>query len=94
MGQHGLQNHWGNAAFIFETGIAVILVYIPAVNLGINTRPPASPHFYISGVTYAMCIFFYDEARKFFVRRGITRIQEPGGTLMLYDGWVARNTCY
>ena len=84
----------GNLSFLFETILAIIIIYVPQIQLAINTRAIAIPHFMIPGVTYAMMIYFYDEFRKYWVRAGITRHFEPGGTKMLYDGWIARNTAY
>jgi hypothetical protein len=48
----------------------------------------------IPAVTYSVLIFFYDEARKVFVRKGIVRTSGPDGTKIKYEGWIASNTCY
>ena len=77
-----------------ETLLGFALTYAPGVQKAINTRALAVPHFLIPGVTFALMIFFYDEARKFFVVRGIRRERRPGGTMLYYDGWIARTTCY
>lgn len=94
LGVHGVSNMWGQLSFVFEFIVALVLLYIPAIEFAINTRAIAIPHFMIPAVTFSVLIFFYDEARKFFVRKGITRTTSPDGTRIKYDGWIASNTCY
>ena len=94
LGQHGLDNKYGNISFAFETAIALILLYIPAIEFAISTRALAIPHFMIPAVTFSIMILFYDEARRLYLRRGIRRISGPEGTVMFFDGWIARNTYY
>jgi hypothetical protein len=93
-GQHGLGNKWGNLSFIFEFCIALILLYIPAIEFAISTRAIAIPHFMLPAVTFSILILFYDEIRKLYLRRGIKIDYQPEGTKMSYPGWVARNTFY
>ena len=92
--EHGLSNHWGNLSFLFELAIGLIIVYIPFIQRAISTRPVAIPHFMIPAFTFGILILLYDEIRKLFVRRGIKRTSTPEGTIIKYDGWVARNTYY
>jgi hypothetical protein len=94
LGDHGVSNIYGNLSFIFETLIGIILLYIPPIEFAINTRAIASPHFFVPGITYSLLIFFYDEGRKYYLRRGIKRDVKPEGTKMTFPGWTARNTYY
>lgn len=86
---------WGNISFLFEFCLGLFLVYVPFMQIAISTRPIAIPHFMIPAITYTIMILLYDEMRKLLVRKGINRTVDPEkGTLMRYDGWVARNTYY
>jgi len=79
---------------MLEFLLAVLLVYVEAIQFAINTRPISIPHFMIPGVSYAILILFYDETRKLYVRRGMVRTSGPEGTLIKFPGWIARNTYY
>jgi hypothetical protein len=95
LGEHGLYNNWANLSFLFEFILTLILVYIPGVQFAISTRAIAIPHFMIPALTYYFLIMMCDEIRRFYLRQGIRRVQHPTkGTMMLFDGWVARNTYY
>ena len=95
LAEHGIYNTWANLSFLFEFAIALILVYIPGVQFAIGTRAIAIPHFMIPALTYFFLIMMCDEIRRFYLRQGIRREQHPTkGTMMLFDGWVARNTYY
>ncbi len=49
-------------------------------------------------LSYFTLLFFYDEARKVFVRRGLERIGKEGKVSkdgkLTQTGWVRRNTLY
>ena len=92
--EHGITSKWGNLSFIFELALSLTLVYVPFIQGAISTRPVAIPHFMIPVFTYGIMILLYDEIRKLFVRRGIKRTFTPEGTIIKYDGWIARNTYY
>lgn len=47
-------------------------------------------HFCIPAMTYFAVLFFYDEVRKVFVRRGVERINGR----QVQKGWIRRNTMY
>ncbi len=70
--------------------LACLICYEPDIALGLGGRSLAPAHFAVPGMTFAAFMFFYDETRKIFVRRGIVRI---GGKARLV-GWFARNTLY
>jgi hypothetical protein len=56
---------------IFETCIAVLISYVVPLEIGIGGRSVPCPHFIIPAMSYFTIIFFYDETRKVFVRRGL-----------------------
>jgi len=78
------------AIFIELTG-AILIMYIPPIQKGLGTRAVAQTHFCLPAFTYFVLIFFFDEARKLYLRKGIDR-SIPGK--VKYPGWVARNTLW
>jgi sodium/potassium-transporting ATPase subunit alpha len=78
--------NWG---LLFETCVAIIVSYIKPLEIGLNTRALASPHFIVPGLMYFTLIFFYDETRKIYLRAGIDRSVKGK---VKYTGWIARNT--
>lgn len=91
---HGISNKWGNLSFLFEIIIALIIIYVQAIQFAIGTRPISIPHIFIPAGIFSTVILFFDEARKLYVRKGVQRITGPKGTMFKYPGWVARNTFY
>jgi len=92
---HGVSNLYANLSFIVEFAIALILVYIEPIEFAIGTRAIAIPHFMIPAATYFFLILMCDEIRRSFLRKGIRRESHPQkGTMMYFDGWIARNTYY
>jgi hypothetical protein len=67
---------------------------VPGVQNAIYTRAIPIAHFFIPVVTFSTLIFFYDEIRKMFVRKGMVRISTPEGNMIKYPGFIARNTVY
>ena len=84
----GMKNNVSNFGIIFEVWLVSILCYTPYVNTGLGTRMLASPHFGVPSFPFFTIIFFYDELRKYFLRKGIDK--ETGRL----KGWVAQNTYY
>ena len=80
----------GNIAIFCPLIILTILVYTPGIQLAFGTRPLASPHFNVPGMMYFPIIFFYDEIRKIYVRKGIVKEKN----VLKFKGWIARNTYY
>jgi hypothetical protein len=76
---------------LFETSLAIIVAYITAINRALGTRPIACPHFAIPAMSYFVIIFFFDEARKVFLRNGIDKSVKGR---IRFKGWVARNTLW
>ena len=86
--QQLLINNFANFGLLFETCLGAFLCYVRPFNIGLGTRPIASPHFAIPSFPFFTVIFFYDEVRKILLRGGVNK--ETGR----YDGWVVRNTYY
>ena len=78
-----------DVSLLFETAVAVVLSYIAQLQVIFGTRSVASPHFGIPSMAFFVLIFFYDEARKIYVRSGIDRTVKGK---VRYTGWVAKNT--
>ena len=92
LGQQGMTNWNANASLLFETILIIFISYLPWLNLVLGTRMVAFPHFMIPALSWFSIIFFYDEIRKFYVRRGMRK--DPKANRTMYDGWLARNTYY
>jgi hypothetical protein len=87
-----MTNWNANAALLFETVMIIIISYLPWINIVLGTRMVAFPHFMIPALSWFSIIFFYDEIRKFYVRKGMRK--DPKAMRTMYDGWLARNTYY
>jgi len=73
LNQHGLANYWANLAFIFEWALGMIIMYVEPIQFAINTRSISVPHFFLPAVTFALTILIWDEFRKLYVRKGVSR---------------------
>ena len=58
-----------------ETCLCLLLAYAPGVDQGLGTRPLMFIH-WCPSMPYSVCIFLYDELRKFGLRRD--RRNHPG----------------
>jgi sodium/potassium-transporting ATPase subunit alpha len=67
--QQGMRNHMLNFGLCFETGLGALLCYVPWVQRPLGTRPLEIRHFGIPSFPFFIVIFFYDELRKFALRR-------------------------
>jgi len=76
----GLKNGFMNFGLVFETCLAILLVYTPPLNTIFGTRPIHFVHWF-TGVPWSLLIFIYDEIRKFLIRN------EPGGWLDRFTYW-------
>ena len=90
LAQQGMINVMGNFGLFFETALVAILLYIPALNIGLGTRQIPPAHFAVPSFSFFTAIFFYDELRKIWLRDGMVR---EHGRLKL-KGWITRNTYY
>jgi len=67
-------------AIVFETCIAICIVYIPPLNTVFSTRPLWGGHWFM-GVPWALLLLGYDELRKWALRKW------PGGLLDRLTFW-------
>jgi len=90
LSQQGMVNSFGNFGLFSETALVAILLYVPFLNYGLQTRQIPFAHFAIPSFSFYVAIFFYDEMRKIWLRGGMERV---AGKLKL-TGWVVQNTYY
>jgi sodium/potassium-transporting ATPase subunit alpha len=90
LAQQGMANSFANFGLFSETALVAVLLYVPFLNVALGTRQIPFPHFAVPSMTFFVSIFFYDELRKIYLRRGMTR---EGGKLQL-KGWIVQNTYY
>jgi hypothetical protein len=83
-------NMMGNFGLFSEFTLVCFLCYVRPLNNPIGTRQIASPHFAVPSFSFYIAIFFYDELRKIYVRRGMVR---ENGHIKL-RGWTVQNTYY
>ena len=69
--QQGMINQMGNFGLFSEFALVALLLYIPPFNLALGTRQIPLPHFAVPSMSFYIAIFFYDEIRKLFLRRGM-----------------------
>ena len=91
LSQQGMVNGMGNFGLFFETSLVAILLYTPFLNLALGTRQIPFQHFAVPSFSFYVCIFFYDELRKSWLRSGMVR--DENGKLRL-KGWIVQNTYY
>jgi len=90
----GMLNPAMNFGLIFETMLAAILCYTPGVTTALGTRPIKFIHWF-PGCLYSIFIFWYDEARKYSMRKTTTMTEdEQTGQVTRDPGWMERNTYY
>lgn len=70
--QQGVHNSAVVCSLLAEAIIALLVVYVPAFQQGLNVVPLRLIE-WLPGVPFGLFIVVYDEARKFFVRRHMTR---------------------
>jgi len=73
LSQQGMNNSFGNFGLFSETALVAILLYVPFMNYGLQTRQIPFPHFAVPSFSFYVAIFFYDEMRKITHRKGMTR---------------------
>jgi len=88
--QQGLWNSFGNFGLFSETALVAILCYTPPLNVALQTRGIAFPHFIAPSFSFYTMIFFYDELRKIYLRNGMVRENNK----LRLRGWVVQNTYY
>jgi len=88
----GMRNTFMNWSVVGEMGVALVLLYVPFMNILFGTRPVPIWHFMIPAMPFAVWIFIFDEGRKYFVRQGdtpagraITGVKESALGHWMYD---------
>lgn len=76
-------------ALLFETAVAALVSYIEPLQVALNSRGLACPHFGVPAMAFFALLFFFDEVRRIYLRSGIDRSVRGKVT---YRGWVVRNT--
>ena len=71
--QQGMINPIGNFGLFFEFALVAGLLYAKPLNIALSTRQIAFPHFAVPSFSFYISIFFYDELRKIFLRRGMEK---------------------
>ena len=93
-----IYNQYVNIGLLFETAIGLLICYVLPFEIGIGGRSIPSPHFVVPAMGYFSILFFYDETRKVFVRRGWQYVDENGKVSKdgrpKQTGWLKRNTQY
>jgi len=90
LSQQGMVNGMGNFGLFFETTLVAFLLYFKWLNAPLGTRQIAFPHFAVPSFSFYVAIFFYDELRKIWLRKGMVR---ENGRLR-FKGWIVQNTYY
>ncbi|XP_076153172.1 sodium/potassium-transporting ATPase subunit alpha-1-like isoform X1 [Alosa pseudoharengus] len=80
--QQGMKNNILIFGLFAETALALFLSYCPGMEVALRMYP-LKPYWWFCAFPYAFLIFFYDEIRKFILRRRY-----------LLAGWVERETYY
>jgi sodium/potassium-transporting ATPase subunit alpha len=78
--QQGMRNGFMNFGLVFETCLAILLVYTPPFNVIFGTRPIHFIH-WLPGIAWSLLIFIYDEIRKHLMRK------QPNGWLDRFTYW-------
>ena len=78
--QRGMKNGILNFALVFETLLALVLIYVPGLNAGLQMGM-LSPISWFPPIPFIIFLFTYDEIRKAIMRKF------PGG-------WVEQESCF
>lgn len=76
-----MRNGWLNFALIWETVLAILLVYVPPFQLVFRTRGLSFDH-WLPALPFCVVILFYDEVRKYLLRA------------LPENNWFKENTYY
>jgi sodium/potassium-transporting ATPase subunit alpha len=83
-----------NFGLLFETLLGTALCYIPGLGDVLGTRPLRLNH-WVPGVPFCLFIFFYDETRKYLMRKTSKKIVDSETRKVTsIKGWLERNTYY
>lgn len=88
------QGPWNSAvvfSLLLELVIAFMLVYVPAFRRALNVTPLRAIE-WLPGLPFGIFIFCYDEARKWFIRKHLIRLDRAregiAGPVSLMDGFA------
>lgn len=70
--QQGMTNFWLNTGILFETLLAIFLVYTPGMEIAFTVMPLQFVH-WLAAIPFSILIFIFDELRKANLRAN------PGG---------------
>lgn len=73
--QQGLWNSAVVLSLIMELSLAAMLIYLPVFRRALNVTPLRSLE-WLPGVPFGVFIFSYDEARKWFIRKHLARLDQ------------------
>jgi sodium/potassium-transporting ATPase subunit alpha len=79
--QKGMWNHVMNFALLFETLLAILLIYVPGINTGLQMEMVHPWHLCFPWLPFALLLFTYDELRKATMRKH-------------RGGWLEQETCF
>jgi len=92
--QQGMVNPVMNFGLLFETCLGCFLCYVPGLGDVLGTRPIRFQHWF-PGMPFCLCIFFYDETRKYLMRSTSTKVRDKDTKKMNNNpGWLERMTYY
>lgn len=95
--QNGVRNSALIFSLVLEVFVSAVLVYFPLLRSGFDVRPLKLIH-WLPGVPFGMFILFYDECRKWFIRRHLKNesglIVPTGGRVDQIAKWVHNFTLW
>ena len=71
--QQGMVNGTSNFGLFSEFALVAFLLYVKGLNPALGTRQIPFPHFAVPSFSFYITIFFYDELRKIYLRRGMVK---------------------
>merc|ERR1719414_2259844 len=69
MVQKPLNNHVLNFALIFETVLALLIIYVPGNSEGLQLAPMYTPVWWLPGMAFSIILVSYEELRKAIARK-------------------------
>jgi len=64
----GMKNYQLNFALVFETLLAICLIYIPGTPEALRLYT-LSPYYWVPALPFVVMIFIFDEGRRYFIRK-------------------------
>jgi hypothetical protein len=80
----GMSNMILNASLLSMVAVAVIITYLPALNIAFRTRQLRLVHFGMPAIPFFILIFTYDEVRKWLIRHQRIRLGDKPGPVEKY----------